>query len=361
MVPLLSTWHARIATSMQGEKTMKSKLSIILLIVSLLAACGPANNIPPPTMHSDQTPFLTNTNTVIPSPTHKPTGKMYYVATDGNDAASGNVRRPFRTINRAAQVAKAGDTVLIHQGIYYEIVNPRNSGAPDKYITYKSYGDGDVIIHAQNGSRPACIEIDNKSYLQFIGLTVRGANSFETWPRAGISVTDGSNNIILDGITAYDNYSGIMVYGKVSPVSFVTIQNSTILNPAAKTGNTHYGIFLYKKVYDSSVINNHIAYSLPEPQSYGINVSTDYPGTQIDGARRIVIRGNKIDHNESQGIRTWNASGVLISRNYVHDNGATGIQIENGSANIVVEQNLSENNAQTYEYETGAWDTKRYF
>ena len=51
-----------------------------------------------------------------------------------------------------------------------------------------------------------CIEIDNKSYLQFIGLTVRGANSYQTWPRAGISMTDGTNHIILDNITAYNNY-----------------------------------------------------------------------------------------------------------------------------------------------------------
>jgi parallel beta-helix repeat protein len=109
------------------------------------------------------------------------------------------------------------------------------------------------------------------------------------------------------------------------------------------------------KVYDSSLIHNHVAYALPEPQSYGIEVSTDYPGVQANGARRIVITGNEVDHNESLGMQTWNAVGVLISGNYLHDNGATGIQIEDGSEDIVVENNLSENNAQAYEYETGAW------
>jgi parallel beta-helix repeat protein len=310
---------------------MKPKLSIIILIVSLLAGCGSGNGAT------------------------QSTGNVYYVATDGNDAAPGNSGRPFRTINWAAQKAKTGDTILIHKGTYYEIVKPLNSGTPNKYITYKSFMDGEVIIDAQNGKRPACIEIDNKSHLQFINLTVRGANSIDTWPRAGIAITDGSTNIILDGITAYDNYFGIMVYGKDSPVSFVSIKNSNIFNPAAKTGNIHGGIILLKKVYDSSVTNNHVAYALPETQSYGIDVSTNYPGAQIDGARRIVISGNEIDHNESQGIHTWNAVDVLISHNHLLDNGATGIQIEDGSENIVVEQNLSENNAQTYEYETGAW------
>ena len=82
---------------------------------------------------------------------------------------------------------------------------------------------------------------------------------------------------------------------------------------------------------------------------------TDFPGKQSNGPRRIVITGNEVDHNESEGIHTWNAVGVLISDNYLHDNGATGIQIEDGSENIVVEDNLSENNAQKYEFEAGVW------
>jgi len=108
-------------------------------------------------------------------------------------------------------------------------------------------------------------------------------------------------------------------------------------------------------VYDSSIVNNHAAYAQPEVQSYGIEISTDFPGIQSNGARRIVVTGNEVDHNESMGIHTWNAVGVLIGSNYLHDNGATGIQIEDGSENIVVENNLSENNAQKYEFEAGAW------
>jgi parallel beta-helix repeat protein len=292
------------------------------------------------------------------SPTLTPqasAGKLYYISTSGDDANPGTEAQPYRTIGKAASVATMGETVLIHAGEYYEDVKPLNSGAPGKYITYKNYGDGEVIIDAQNGTRAGCIEINNKSYLQFFGLTVRGANGEEDWPRAGISVTDGSSNIVLSNITAYGNYFGVMAVGESTPVSFVTVSESKTFNSVTLIGNTHYGIFFYKKVYDSSIINNHVAYSLPESQSYGIEVGTNYPGVQSNGAQRIVITGNKVDHNESQGIHTWNAVGVLISDNYAHDNGATGIQIENGSENIVIENNLSENNAQSYEYETGAW------
>jgi parallel beta-helix repeat protein len=280
--------------------------------------------------------------------------RYYYVSTRGHDTNSGTKALPFQTIGKAATLAKAGDVVLIQGGIYYEDVKPSHSGEPDKYITYQNEGDGEVIIDAQNGQRPACIEIDNKSYLQFIGLTVRGANSYQSWPRAGISMTDGTNHIILDNIIAYDNYVGILAHGSEKPVRNIIVKNSKTFGPG-NIGNIHYGIFFYKKVYDSGIVDNHVAYTGPEDQSYGIEISTNFPGVQSSGARRIVITGNEVHHNESEGIHTWNTVGVLISSNYLHENGATGIQVEDGSENVVVENNLSENNGQKYEFEAGAW------
>jgi parallel beta-helix repeat protein len=294
--------------------------------------------------------------TARPVPISTPTagGRYYYVSPYGNDSNLGTKASPLQTISKAAQMAKAGDVILIRNGVYYEDVKPLNSGQPDKYIIYQNDGNGEVIIDAQDGKRPGCIEIDNKNFLQFIGLTVRGANSYQSWPRAGISITDGSNHIILDSITAYNNYFGIMAQGSKNPVSFITVKNSKTFGPG-NIGNIHYGIFFYKKVYDSNILNNHVAYTLPEDQSYGIEISTDYPGVQDNGARRIVVSANEVDHNESEGIHTWNSVGVLISRNHLHQNGATGIQIEDGSENIVVENNLSEANAQKYEFEAGVW------
>ena len=347
--------------------TVKNIITILLLMGMLvLTACTISNpaasatgrnqSCPPPNEKCETVmpQALSETDTPTPIKTPAPGSRYYYVSTRGNDANSGTEMLPFQTINKAANVAKAGDVVVIQAGIYYEDVRPLLSGELGKYITYQNAGDGEVIIDAQEGKRAGCIEIDNKSYLQFIGLTVRGANSYQTWPRAGISMTDGTNHIILDNITAYNNYFGIMAHGQENPVSFVIVKNSKTFGPG-NIGNTHYGIFFYKKVYDSSIVNNHVAYTLPEKLSYGIEISTADSGNQANGPRRIVITGNEADHNEAQGIHTWNAIGVLIGSNYLHDNGASGIQVEDGSENIVVENNLSENNAQKYEFETGVW------
>lgn len=353
---------------------MKTAIRILWLVgLTVLAACANLNPTASPaspdgkglaetraanTPGATPPPVPTRTPTTIVAPASG--SRYYHVSPKGRDINPGTQEAPFASIGKAAGQARAGDVVVIHAGVYFEDVKPARSGEADRYITYQGAGDGEVVIDAENGKRAACIEIEGKSYLQFIGLTVRGANSYETWPRAGISISDGASHIILDDIAAYDNYVGIMAHGRGEPVSFVTVRNSRTFDPARNVGNVHYGIFFYKKVYDSSILNNHVAYTLPEEQSYGIEISTDYPGSQADGARRISVIGNEAAYNESQGIHTWNAVGVLIQGNHLHDNGATGIQIEDGSENIVVENNLSENNAQKYEYEAGAWmdDTK---
>ena len=74
----------------------------------------------------------------------------YYVATSGNDSASGSISDPFRTIQRAANTAVAGDNVIIRAGVYHETVRPANSGTSVARITYKAYEAGgvyeDVVI-----------------------------------------------------------------------------------------------------------------------------------------------------------------------------------------------------------------------
>lgn len=70
----------------------------------------------------------------------------YHVSTQGSDQASGTSDQPFRTISHAAALAIAGDTVIVHAGVYREWVNPSNGGTEDHRITYTSAGDGEVVI-----------------------------------------------------------------------------------------------------------------------------------------------------------------------------------------------------------------------
>jgi len=71
----------------------------------------------------------------------------YHVAKNGSDQNPGTAEAPFLTISKAAMVLKTGDTVTVHEGVYREWVQPRNSGA-DVYsrITYQAAEGEEVWI-----------------------------------------------------------------------------------------------------------------------------------------------------------------------------------------------------------------------
>ncbi|MFN3374749.1 MAG: right-handed parallel beta-helix repeat-containing protein, partial [Chloroflexus sp.] len=78
------------------------------------------------------------------TPAHGATG--YYVSPTGNDANPGTLTQPFRTIQKCAEVATAGDTCYIRAGVYRETVRPANSGASGAPITFKPYNNEQVVI-----------------------------------------------------------------------------------------------------------------------------------------------------------------------------------------------------------------------
>lgn len=71
---------------------------------------------------------------------------VHHVSTSGSDQFDGTEAKPWRTINHAAQLAVAGDTVLVHAGVYREWVKPRNGGLSDaRRITYAA-ADGEHVV-----------------------------------------------------------------------------------------------------------------------------------------------------------------------------------------------------------------------
>lgn len=70
----------------------------------------------------------------------------FFVATNGCDAADGSAARPWRTIQRAADVAMAGDVVTIRGGVYREWVKPVNAGRADAPITYQAAKGEKVVV-----------------------------------------------------------------------------------------------------------------------------------------------------------------------------------------------------------------------
>ncbi len=90
----------------------------------------------------------TRAEIVIPAPLHS-----YYVSTTGLDANPGSIEEPFATLAHAAQVAQAGDEIVLRGGVYRqgEIAWPR-SGSSTAPIVIRGYDDEIAIM---DGSDPA--------------------------------------------------------------------------------------------------------------------------------------------------------------------------------------------------------------
>ena len=72
---------------------------------------------------------------------------VLHVATTGSDSWEGSSDRPLLTINRAAELAQAGDNVVVHEGVYREWVRPRRGGSSDRRrITYQAAPGEHVLI-----------------------------------------------------------------------------------------------------------------------------------------------------------------------------------------------------------------------
>ena len=65
---------------------------------------------------------------------------------NASDEATGTREHPWRTISKAAAVAKAGDTVLIRDGIYREAVVVKSSGTAAAPIIFQTAAGADVRL-----------------------------------------------------------------------------------------------------------------------------------------------------------------------------------------------------------------------
>jgi hypothetical protein len=77
----------------------------------------------------------------------------YYVDTKGSDNNPGTSAAPFRTIQRAAVMVRAGDTVVVRPGLYTgpeRIVSVDRGGTPVAWITFRSERKWGAIIDGRD-------------------------------------------------------------------------------------------------------------------------------------------------------------------------------------------------------------------
>ncbi|MBO9610275.1 MAG: hypothetical protein J7639_30225, partial [Paenibacillaceae bacterium] len=147
--------------------------------------------------------------------TPNPNPTVYYVAPNGSDTAPGTLKKPFRTIQRAADQALSGDTVYIRAGTYYETVTPPRSGTAQQPIVYASYPGEKVTISGLEPIRSSWERYAGNIYRTRTELALGSKNAVfldgelmtpARWPNADTWLTRSpaqANNALSNATTLY--------------------------------------------------------------------------------------------------------------------------------------------------------------
>ena len=94
--------------------------------------------------------YMDKLTSIFASYAYKLQGNTYYVAqsSGASDDNPGTEQFPFKTLKKACEIAEAGDTVIIRNGIYREVLAPKNNGTAGAPITFKAMEGEDVTISA---------------------------------------------------------------------------------------------------------------------------------------------------------------------------------------------------------------------
>jgi nitrous oxidase accessory protein NosD len=268
---------------------------------------------------------------------YQPTGKICWVAPDGDDDNDGRPASPFRTIARAISTTAPGDAVYVRPGTYAENVLIRKSGregapiilscapgslgkvkitSPKEYVT-KNPGGAVIMLH---GARHVWIN----------GLVIEGPRGREEAPR---SETYGANGITWAGKAGFGRRAtNNVVYGNVHcglkemghGGTGILIEGNVIF--ANGTRSTDHGIYCPA---DELRIRGNIIF---DNAGYGIH-SYDHPQRQRI-AQNVCLR------NRAGGIILAGRDNQVF-HNVCTDNGVGLFYFRGGCMGNIVQNNIS--------------------
>ncbi|MBC7773365.1 MAG: right-handed parallel beta-helix repeat-containing protein [Pyrinomonadaceae bacterium] len=232
--------------------------------------------------------------------------QTYHVAppaAGGNDVSPGSAALPWATLQRAANVVTAGDTVVVHPGTYagFNLGQP-HTGTAAAPITFTAQSG--VLINTEaarfNGqSHHARINMDTVGHIVIEGFEVTGTNDQRN-SKAGIRMVAPSDT-------------------PPTVAGFITIRNCHVHH------NGEWGIFS-GHVHNITVENNEVHNTYDE---HGVYLS--------NSADNHVVRGNRIYDNSSQGFHCNSdvsqggdgvTTGVLVENNIIWNNAIGSVYID---------------------------------
>jgi len=232
-----------------------------------------------------------------------PSASTFYVAPGGNDASAGTSAQPWRTLQKAANTARAGDVVLIANGTYVgmQITADGTAAAP---ITFRANGSN-VLVNSQNATTPDNINIEGGNYVTVEGFIVEDA------PRIGIRAVTATGIKILNNSVRRSGLTGILT-GYTPSIE--------ISGNSASASADEHGIYVSNSTSaaDNPIVRGNECFD-NNKNGIQLNGDCDVGGDGIiSGA---LIENNVVHHNNWKGFSLISVQSSMIRNNLIYENG----------------------------------------
>ncbi len=232
----------------------------------------------------------------------------YYVSSSGDDENNGlSVNSAFETLQYAADMVSAGDSVLVLEGTYSGF-DLRTNGTPSAPIVFKAM-DENVIIDLPNPVTNDGINIESADWVVVDGFNVVNQ------PRAGIRIVT-SDFVIIRNNTCTENYKWGIFTGFTDDI--------LIENNICSYSEDEHGIYVSNSSDRPIIINNRSFNN----SGCGIHMNGDISMGGDGIISNAIVAGNILHDNGVAGGSAINMDGVQNSKifnNLIYNNYSTGI------------------------------------
>lgn len=282
-----------------------------------------------------------------------------YVSTTGLDANPGSAELPWRTVQKAADSAVAGDIVNLRAGTYAERVTLSNrDGTALAPITFRKFpGDAGAALISQNGVTPpnglsALLKIENCDHIILQGLEIANYKTSGTNAQqnaqlpAGIYISGSGTGIMVrqckvhdiwQSSTALNNFDanafGIAAYGDAEgPLDQLVIDGCEVYQ--LRTGASE-SVAVNGNVTNFAVTNN----TVHDCNNIGIDFigfEGANPSMALDQARNGICSGNTVYRIDSKFNPAYGGNFTTGGNNNTRS--APGLYVD-GGRDILLERN----------------------
>ena len=232
----------------------------------------------------------------------------YYVSNSGSNSNNGlSINSAFETLQHAADIVSAGDSVLVVTGNYTGF-DMRTSGSSSQPIVFKALSNN-VIIDTRNPVTTDGINIEGADYIEVHGFNVINQ------PRAGIRVVV-SDFVKIKNNNCSENYKWGIFTGFTDDI--------LIEGNSCSFSEDEHGIYVSNSSDRPTIINNHSFNN----NGCGIHMNGDLSMGDDGIISNAIVAGNIIHDNGVGGGSAINMDCVQDSKifnNLIYNNHATGI------------------------------------